>query len=112
MKMRDFITIVETHLDEFMMPILGHGGGDDLTIDDDRGEGRGKSIRVFDIIWDVEPEEEAELPTEVTIQWDDLENVMYDPDPEDRDDLMARIGAWLTERIHGNLSNFDYEVIY
>lgn len=90
-----------------MPPIDGDddddGGGDD---DDDP---RRKKIEVFDILWDVEDDERATLPTRVITNLYDVEEEA-DPyaDEDVRHDLMHMIGCWLMATYSSGLSNFDF----
>lgn len=80
--------------------------------DDDGDDGRDQTIRVFNIVWDVTPEEGGEFPESVTTTLHEVEEAA-DPyaDERDRDDLERKIGNWLESTYDFGLSNFDYEII-
>lgn len=85
-------------INEFSSGDDDHGGGDNNGL-----------ILVSNIIWDTD---EEGLPTRVTIPMDDLDNVTFPSEHYDEgDNMMTRIGDWLTDRIHASLSDFDYQVI-
>jgi hypothetical protein len=77
--------------------------------EDDDGN---QTILVYNIVWDVSPEEEAKLPKRVSTTLHDVQEAA-DPyaDEENRDDLMLQIGQWLEANYGGGLSNFEYRFL-
>jgi hypothetical protein len=88
-------------------------GGDLPPIDPEDGEEGGRRnglVIVTDIIWDTDDEG---LPTRVTIPIEELDEITWPSEYHDEEgkDWMGRIGDWLTQEVHSNLSNFDYKII-
>lgn len=78
--------------------------------DDGEGSRRNGLIMVFDILWDTDDADH--LPTKLTIPIEELDDVAWPSEGGGPDgDMMTRIGDWLTDNVHGALSNFDYKVI-
>lgn len=90
--------------------IVGDSGGLPPLEDDDGEGGRNNGlILVFNILWDTD---EEGLPARVKIPIEELDDVTFPSEDGGPDgDMMTRIGDWLTENIHSNLSDFDWTVI-
>lgn len=112
--MRKFIDIVEFQMHDVESLLKTHDGDGGLPPAED-GEpwGRGSKVNIFDIVWDVGPEEEAILPKTATTTVAEVEDE-FDPyaDEEDHEDMMKKIGYWLQQTYHPGLSNFDYHIVY
>lgn len=97
--MRNFIDLMTEFVSEF---------------DRDHGGGNNGMILIHNIVWDVDPSEaeELKLPKRATTSMEAVEEAA-DPyaDPEDRDNLMYKIGDWLTSTYDCRLSDFDYTVM-
>lgn len=76
----------------------------------DRDGDENQTILVFDILWDVSEEEEADLPKRITTTLHDVEEAA-DPYADEGADLMDKIGDWLMSNYDSRLSNFDYRLI-
>lgn len=110
--MRKFIDIINEFMsfDPEKFVTTDDGGNLPPVPEKEDGEPRGKKVHVFDILWDTD--EPNNLPTEITITLDELDDVTWPSEDGGPDgDMMTRIGDWLTENIHGALSNFDYSII-
>lgn len=77
----------------------------------DRGGDQGQTYLVYDILWDVEPEQEAELPKRITVSSEEVD-AAQDPYADDPDpDTFSKIGQWLSDTYGSGLSNFNYRAI-
>lgn len=81
-----------------------------ISPDDQGGDDGNQTILITNIIWDVEPEEEAKYPKKVTTSLYDVEEEA-DPHADDPDDLMSKIGQWLQNTYDWRLSDFQYRLI-
>ncbi len=114
--MRKYIDIINEFQMQDVEKLITTDSGDGLPPlpSDDDGEPGGKKVMISNILWDLSDEEitEYQLPTHVTTTLQAVEDAA-DPyaDEEDRDNIMHKIGNWLTTHFHGNLSNFDYTII-